>query len=152
MLGALFWLAIWLSVLAHSHSLPLSMLALCLGSMGAPTIMTMAMGLVQVMSPLDMRGRLISLFTMISFGMVPLAALWIGQTAQILGVESAIQLNAILMGAGGAAMLFFRREIITFPYGAPVADQALPCPEPGVKKEGEVEGPLPVPGLTAGGC
>ena len=152
MLGALFWLAIWLSVLAHSHSLPLSMLALCLGSMGAPTIMTMAMGLVQVMSPLDMRGRLISLFTMISFGMVPLAALWIGQTAQVLGVESAIQLNAILMGAGGAAMLFFRREIITFPYGAPVADQALPCPEPGVKKEGEVEGPLPVPGLTAGGC
>jgi MFS family permease len=152
MLGSLFWLVIWLSVLAHSHSLPLSMLAICLASVGAPTVMTMAMGLVQVMSPLDMRGRLISLFTMISFGMAPLSALWIGWTAQVLGVENAIQLNAILMGAGAAVMLLFRREIFTFVYGTPAAVRAAPCPEPGEVSEGETEGVLPLPALQPGGC
>jgi MFS family permease len=152
MLGSLFWVAFWLSVLAHSYSLPLSMLAICLASMGAPTVMTMAMGLVQVMSPLDMRGRLISLFTMISFGMAPMSALWIGWTAQVLGVENAIQLNAILMGAGAAVMLILRRGIFTFVYGAPAAGQAAPCAEPGKVSEGETEGVLPVPGLQPGGC
>jgi len=152
LLGALFWLAVWLSVLAHSHSLPLSMLALCLGSLGAPTVLTMAMGLVQVMSPLDMRGRLIGLFTMISFGMVPLAAFWIGQTAQAFGVEMAIQLNAILLGVGGAVMVLFRRELLTYQYGGTVPVQASPGAEPIENKEGKLGGAMPVPGLQPGGC
>ncbi len=121
MAGACFWLAFWLSVFSHSHLLPLSMLALMMGSMGAPTLMTMAMGLVQLMSPLDMRGRLISLFTVISFGMTPLAAVWIGQTAEHLGVETAIQINAILLVIGASAMVILRPAILRYEY-APAAE------------------------------
>jgi MFS family permease len=108
MLIGMIWLAFWFSVFAHCHSLPLAMLALGMGSMGAPAVMTMAMGLVQVMAPKDMRGRLISLFTIVSFGLQPVAALWIGQIAQNLGVETAIQLNAILLIISVIAILLFR--------------------------------------------
>jgi MFS family permease len=116
MLAALFWLAFWLSIFAHSRTAALSMLAMFMGSMGAPTVMTMSMGLVQLMSPADMRGRLISLYTTISFGLTPIAAIWIGQTAQILGVETAIQLNAGLLAVGALAMFVTRPEIRHFEY------------------------------------
>jgi MFS family permease len=117
MIIALFWIAAWLTVFAHSRSVTLSMLALCMGSMGAPTVMTVALGLVQLMSPPEMRGRLISLYTTISFGLQPLAALWIGQTAEIIGVETAIQLNAILLALGAGAMIIFRPTIMIYEYG-----------------------------------
>ncbi len=131
MLGAMFWMAGWLSVFAHAHWLPLSMLAMFMGSLGAPTVMTMAMGLVQFMSPPEMRGRLISLFTTISFGMSPLAALWIGQIAERLGVDTAIQLNAILLAMGTLGMLLLRRAILTYDYSAgAIAGLALPVDPP----------------------
>lgn len=142
MLGALFWLSAWLSVFAHSHSLGLSMLALFMGSMGAPTVMTMAMGLVQLMSPPDMRGRLISLFTTITFGMQPLAALWIGQSAQILGVETAVQLNAILLAVGAVGLLITRPAILNYEYGLDAAVQSPIIDEP-VAEEPEAVPAIP---------
>ncbi len=135
MLGALFWMAFWLSLFAHSHVLPLSMMALFMGSMGAPTVMTMAMGLVQLMSPLEMRGRLISLFTTVSFGMQPIAALWIGQTAERLGVDTAIQLNALLLAVGALAMLVLRPAVLSFDYGL-----ATPAASPEIESEIEEVG------------
>lgn len=128
MLAACFWLALWLSVFAQSRSLPLSMLALCFGSMGAPAVMTMAMGLVQTMSPPEMRGRMASLFGTISFGMQPLAAVWIGTTAERLGVENAIQLNAALLAVSAIGLMFFRRALLTAEYGGTPKEQAVPEP------------------------
>ena len=104
------------------------MLALGMGSMGAPAVMTMAMGLVQVMAPKDMRGRLISLFTIVSFGLQPVAALWIGQIAQNLGVETAIQLNAILLTVGVIAIVLFRPSMARSEYMQHV-DELLPIPD-----------------------
>jgi MFS family permease len=120
MLFGLFWLSLWVSIFAHAHVLGLSMFAMFMGSIGAPTVMTMALGLVQLMSPPDMRGRLISLFTMISFGLQPVAALWIGFMAEdrVLGVENAIQVNALLLSVGALLMLAFRRELVSFDYNA----------------------------------
>jgi len=119
MLLACFWLAFWLTVFAHSRVLPLSMLALFFGSMGAPTAMTMAMGLIQTLSPQEMRGRLASLFTTISFGMQPLAALWVGVIAEHFGVDTAIQINAALLATTAAGLYFFRHEIMTWVYATP---------------------------------
>jgi len=116
MLIALFWLAAWYSLFAHSHVLWLSIVAIFMASMGAPTVMTIAQGLVQVMAPSDMRGRLISLYTMVSFGMQPLAALWIGQTAQMWGVEAAIQLNALLLAVGAVGLLILRPVVLNYEY------------------------------------
>jgi MFS family permease len=113
---ALIWLAFWYLVFAHSRSVPLSMLAIFMGSMGAPTIMTMAQGLVQLMSPDDMRGRVISLFTIITFGMQPIAAVWIGTIAQQFGVDTAIQLNAVLLVVSCVTIILLRPETLTYEY------------------------------------
>ena len=118
MLAALFWLAFWLTIFAHSHGIGLSVASLFMVSLAAPTVPTMAMGLVQVMSPPDMRGRLISLFTVIGWAIQPLAALWIGQAAQLMGVETAIQINAIFLATGSALMLALRPTIMHHEYGS----------------------------------
>lgn len=127
---ALLWLALWYSVFAHSRALPLSMLAIFMGSMGAPTVMTMVQGLVQLMAPPDMRGRLISLFTMVSFGTAPLAALWIGQSAELFGVETAIQLNALCLLVCTGLIAFFRPAMWTYEYMPQVLKPANPHPSP----------------------
>ncbi|HLY24800.1 MAG TPA: MFS transporter, partial [Aggregatilineales bacterium] len=124
MLAGLFWLAFWLTIFAHSRVIGLSMGSLFMGSLGAPTVMTMAMGLVQIMAPADMRGRLISFFTLISFGTQPVAALWIGQSAQILGVDNAIQINAILLALGAGLFLVLRPAVMRYEYAK--GDAAAP--------------------------
>jgi MFS family permease len=90
-----------------------------LGSVGAPTIMTMALGLVQLMAPPDMRARLLSLFTMISFGLQPFAAFLIGQSAERFGVRTAIEINSILLIIGALAMLLLRGDLRRWEVKAP---------------------------------
>jgi MFS family permease len=117
MLATQFWLAFWLTLFAHARVVGLSMAALFMVSVGATMVLTMTMGLVQLMSPQAMRGRLISLFVVTTIGAQPLAALWIGQLGQLMGVETAIQINAILLAVGAVAMLAFRSAILRHEYG-----------------------------------
>jgi MFS family permease len=109
--GAAVWMGIWMLGFAFSTWLPISMLTLFFGSIGAPTIITIALGLVQLMAPADMRGRLISLFTVISFGFQPVSAFLLGQSAEHLGVQTAIQINSVLLIIAALAMLLFRTEL-----------------------------------------
>ena len=117
MLTALFWLAFWLTILAQSRVVGLSMAALFMANVAVTTVLTMSMGLVQVMSPVDMRGRLMSLFLTIGLGTQPIAALWIGRLAQMMGVDTSIQFNAILLAVGAVLMLVFRPAILRYEYG-----------------------------------
>jgi len=48
--------------------------------------------------------------------MQPLAALWIGQTAQMWGVEAAIQLNALLLAVGAVGLLILRPVVLNYEY------------------------------------
>jgi MFS family permease len=127
LLGGSFWLVLWLWVFSLSRSLPFSMLAIFLGSMGAPAVMTMGLGLVQVMSPADMRGRMLSLFSTISFGMQPVAAIWIGQVAERLGVAVAIEINATLLFLAAVSIYLFRPALRQWEFGVP-AKPAPPAP------------------------
>jgi hypothetical protein len=79
--------------------------------MGAPTVLTLALGLVQLMSPPAMRARLLSLFTMVSFGLQPVASILVGLSAEHFGIQHAIQINAVLLLAGAVIMLSFRGEL-----------------------------------------
>ncbi|MFN8374832.1 MAG: MFS transporter [Anaerolineae bacterium] len=105
------WMGLWMMGFAFSAWLPLSMVTLFFASIGAPTIITLALGLTQLMSPPNMRGRLISLFTMLTFGLQPLSAYLIGQSAEQLGVQNAIQINAVLLIVGALAMLLLRGDL-----------------------------------------
>jgi hypothetical protein len=110
-------LAFWLTLFAYTRDVGLSMAALLVVSLGATLVLTMTMGLVQLMSPPAMRGRLLSLFVVTTTGAQPLAALRIGQSGQLMGVETAIQANAILLAVGAVLMLAFRPAILRYEYG-----------------------------------
>jgi MFS family permease len=108
---AAIWMGIWLLVFSVSRSLPLSALALFFGSMGAPTVIATSLGLVQFMTPAEMRARVLSLFTMISFGLQTFAVLIVGFLAQRLGVATAIEINGIVLISAAVIMLVFRTEM-----------------------------------------
>jgi MFS family permease len=122
------WMASWMFVFSLSTSLPLSMACLFLSSMGAPTVLTMTLGLTQLMSPLEMRARLLSLFTMISFGMQPIAALLIGFSAEHFGVQAAIQINTTLLVISACLMFAFRPGLRDWEANAlPPQGQSMPA-------------------------
>ncbi|MCA0456471.1 MAG: MFS transporter [Chloroflexi bacterium] len=105
------WMGVWLLVFSASRSLPLSMAAIFFCSMGAPTTIATALGMVQFMTPAEMRARVLSLFTMISFGLQTFAVLIVGLMAERLGISTAIQTNGIILILGAALMLIFRTEM-----------------------------------------
>jgi MFS family permease len=88
------WIGLWVLLMSQSTWLPLSVVALFMGSVAMPVIFTMGLGLIQVMAPGNMRARLISLFTMLSFGLQPLAAIFVGFNAEHFGVQQTITFNA----------------------------------------------------------
>jgi MFS family permease len=102
------WMGFWVVVVSQMHVLPLAMGALFLMSMGAPAVISTSLGITQLMAPQDMRARLVSLFVMASFGFQPIASLYVGFTAQWLGVGTAVLLNGICLGVGGLLVLTLR--------------------------------------------
>lgn len=115
-------------LLAVSRSLPLSMLAVGVAISGSPIIFTMAMGLTQLMAPLEMRGRLISLATMIGLGAQPFAALLMGGVGQFIGVENAILINGAMCIVAAIGLVLARRGLWTWQVVS--APQTAPLPQP----------------------
>ncbi|GAB4548162.1 MAG: MFS transporter [Anaerolineales bacterium] len=109
--GAALWMGVFYFALSRSTFLPLSMTAIFLVSLGAPLVLTTGLGVMQLLSPGDMRGRIISLFTMLTFGLQPLSSLFIGYTAEKFGVQSIISVNSICLFTGAALMLLFRKGL-----------------------------------------
>ena len=105
------WMGIWFFLTSQMTILPLATLTVLLGSMGGPAVITAAMGLSQLMSPADMRARIVSLFIMVGFGIQPIASLWIGYLAQWFGVSLAILLNGLCLCIGTAFILLVRSEL-----------------------------------------
>src|SRR5579859_5162435 len=76
--SAVLWMGVWLGLASLTDSLPLWLLCDLMVWLGAPVVMTMAVGLLQQMGPPEMRARLVSLWLMVGFGMLPLGNLWMG--------------------------------------------------------------------------
>jgi MFS family permease len=109
--SAVIWMGFWLFVAGQMQTLPLAMGVIFLMSMGAPAVLATSFGLTQLMAPPDMRARLVSLIVMVSFGLQPLASLYVGYTAQWFGVATAILINGILLFSGGVLMLVLRQPL-----------------------------------------
>ncbi len=105
------WMGVWLIIFSVARSVPLSAMSLFFGSMGAPTVIATALGMVQFMTPPDMRARVLSLFTMISFGLQTFAVLIVGYVAERLGIATAIEINGFILIASAILMLVFRTEM-----------------------------------------
>jgi len=105
------WMGTFFLLLSLSTWIPFSMAAIFCISLGAPLVLTTGLGVMQLMAPMDMRARIISLFTMLTFGLQPISSLIIGYSAETLGVQTAIFLSAISLITGAALMFFFRNGL-----------------------------------------
>ncbi|MDD2921291.1 MAG: MFS transporter [Anaerolineales bacterium] len=109
--GAAIWMGTFYLLLSRSTWLPLSMASIFLVSLGAPLVLTTGLGVMQLLAPGDMRARIISLFTMLTFGLQPLSSLFIGYTAEFFGAQTIIMINSICLITGAALMLIFRNGL-----------------------------------------
>jgi MFS family permease len=89
----------------------MAMACIFLVSIAMPTVMTTVNGLLQVMAPPKMRGRLLSAFIIVSFGIQPVAALVIGFFASRLGIANAILIDGIAIVIGALTILIARPEL-----------------------------------------
>jgi MFS family permease len=81
---------------ALSHSFPLSLFILFVVGVGSTGIMALNNTLIQINTPHEVRGRVMSLF-MMTFGLMPLGTLPAGAIAEVVGV-------APVVGVGGAVV------------------------------------------------
>jgi MFS family permease len=130
--GAMLWSGTWLMVFGFSTWMPLSWVSLFLASMGAPIIFTMTLGLTQLMAPSSMRARLLSLFTMISFGLQPVAALAIGHAAETFGVQNTIEFNAVMLLTLAVAIILLRPALRRWEPETNPAQETTAMPVPAV--------------------
>ncbi len=110
--GAAIWMGTFYLLLSRSTWLLLSMASIFLVSLGAPLVLTTGLGVMQLLAPGDMRARIISLFTMLTFGLQPLSSLFIGYTAEKFGSQAIIMINSICLIAGAVLMLTFRNGLL----------------------------------------
>jgi len=123
---AVVWAGVWLLILSTVYWLPLAMLCLFAVSISMPLVVAMSMGLIQVLSPGEMRARLLSLFTMVSFGMQPLSALLVGGASERFGVAIVAAINGALLVLAGLGMIFLRQglrqwQVHSVPAGMPAS-------------------------------
>lgn len=137
--AATIWMGIWLILGSFTRELPLSMLAILCASAGAPAVIATALGIGQIMAPLDMRARVVSLFVMVGFGLQPISSLYVGFLGQWLGVPLAILVNGILMLGGGLAMLALRHDLRTWNASA----QPVSADEPKLAAQAQSITPTP---------
>jgi len=106
--GALAWSGLCFFGFTFSTTAPPSMAFLYGASLGIPVVLTTANGLLQTLAPPTMRARLLSTWIIISFGLQPLASLFIGSIAHVLGAPVAVRINSSLMMAGPVLLLLLR--------------------------------------------
>ena len=105
---------VWLVVLSFSHALPVSAAAIFLVSLTIPIVLTTVNGLLQVLAPPDMRGRILSILLMFSFGAQPFAALLIGVAADAFTPLGAILLNGVLMIGFTGSLVAVRSGLLSW--------------------------------------
>jgi MFS family permease len=113
------WSGLAYSLFSRVTWIPLAAGSVFLAGMVIPIVMTSAMGLLQTMAPPEMRGRLLSAWSMVSQGLQPFATLAVGFGAQALGPQTAVLINGILAVAGAGLMLALRPGLSTWEANSP---------------------------------
>lgn len=102
---------------------PLALAVYFLLGMLPPVVLTTNNGLIQVLSPNEMRARLLSIYLMVSFGLQPFSNMWVGWVGEVAGTPWAIRANGIALVIG-SGLLLMRRGLTTWEPGAPSSKPA----------------------------
>ncbi len=126
MVTAVAWSAIWLIALRLAANLPWAMLCVFMVSVTLPVVLAGTAGLIQFMAPPDMRGRVLSVSQMVSFGAQPLGVLFVGFVARNFGVLNGFLVNGICMLIGVAILVLTRPQLVRWTVNRPAARAAEP--------------------------
>jgi MFS family permease len=96
---------------ALTRWLPLALLALVGVGMAAILVMNLANALVQSLVPDSLRGRVMSVYSMTFFGLMPLGALWVGSLAEYASAPRAVILAALLLLGVATIAWFFAPRV-----------------------------------------
>lgn len=103
--GGTFAFPLLLIALTLTDWLPLTLIILVASGLAVIMIMNLANALVQTLVPDELRGRVMAVYSMIFFGMVPLGALWVGLIADYVGEPLAV-LSGALVSLAAAVVIF----------------------------------------------
>jgi MFS family permease len=99
-----FALPVTAALFALSRGTPLSLILIFGSGLALILIFNLANALVQTHSPNALRGRIMSVYTLVFFGLMPLGALGVGVTAERLGQTAAVLIGAGVMLGGATAL------------------------------------------------
>ncbi|MBF0606062.1 MAG: MFS transporter [Candidatus Magnetobacterium sp. LHC-1] len=96
-----------LFIFAISGNFILSLASLCVMGFSMVSFLATANSYVQLKTRDELRGRVMSIYTMMFLGMAPLGAAFMGTMAQGIGIQKTIAINAVVCLGG---VLFFRSK------------------------------------------
>jgi MFS family permease len=123
---AMIWTGLCFILAVFANSTWMWVAGAFLGSLSGPIIMTSSNGLIQQLAPPEMKGRLITLWIMVSFGMQPFGFLLVGFTGQLLGAANAVLLNGVAMILGALAILVLRSGFVRWQPSQPESSSVNP--------------------------
>lgn len=106
--GAVIWMGIWFVVAVVSGSAWVWIISMFLGGLTGPVVNITINGLIQVQSPSGIKARMLSVWMMVSFGMMPFGSLFVGFSGKIFGAPLAVVINGLILMIG-AGILFLVR-------------------------------------------
>ncbi|MGE5312121.1 MAG: MFS transporter [Nitrospirota bacterium] len=92
----MFGFPLFLLAFAFAHQVPLSLLFILGVGMGLILVLNLANALVQTLTPESLRGRVMSVYMMTFFGLMPVGSMWIGMLAEHFGEGPAVIINGLL--------------------------------------------------------
>jgi MFS family permease len=95
--GAVIWAGCWYILFSFCSSLPLAMACQFMASLGASNVLTLALGMAQELTPVQIRARIVSTFMMFIYGLQPVASWLVGMAADKFGIHTTMALNGSLM-------------------------------------------------------
>jgi MFS family permease len=92
----MFGFPLCLLAFAFANQLVLSLLFILGVGMGLILVLNLANAMVQTLTPESLRGRVMSVYMMTFFGLMPIGAMWIGMLAEHFGEVAAVVVNGLL--------------------------------------------------------
>ncbi|MDI6699264.1 MAG: MFS transporter [Candidatus Saccharicenans sp.] len=107
----MFFYPVSIILFALTQLLPLSFLFLLISGTGVIIIYNLCNALVQIQTPENIRGRVMSIYSSVFFGLMPFAALWIGAAASHLGEKLPVLASASIFLIYAAAIFMFEGRL-----------------------------------------